>query len=130
MYVNNKSYFYIISRGNTGVPSYSDLLQCIKGKGVCETNEQKEEESGINEICPTETPNELEEVPLLELLIRSEEKNKELLEKNKELIKINQQLDIQVKELQRNINKQNTIEKKHTKGKRHTKGNLCFRCFG
>lgn len=52
----------------------------------------------------------------MELLIRSEEKNKELLEKNKELIKINQQLDIQVKELQKNIStsEKNTQKEKNT----------------
>ncbi|XP_077275809.1 uncharacterized protein LOC143904771 isoform X1 [Temnothorax americanus] len=46
---------------------------------------------------------------LLELLMDSEKRNKELLNENKELTKINQQLNIQVKELQTNTTQNDPI---------------------
>lgn len=48
----------------------------------------------------------------MELLIRSEQKNKELLQANKELLKINQQLNIQVKTLQTNTTNSSPIVQK------------------
>ncbi|XP_032673132.1 uncharacterized protein LOC116845012 [Odontomachus brunneus] len=134
-------------RGRTGIPTYSDLLQCnkiedaevylinkIKMKGAPEINERekkgerkKDETYEIHETDKKEDHNYSMKLNinqqigndknntskmLLELLIRSEEKNKKLLQTNKDLIGINKLLNIQIKELQMNARNNSVITQK------------------
>ncbi|XP_018403174.1 PREDICTED: uncharacterized protein LOC108780084 [Cyphomyrmex costatus] len=113
-----------------GVPSYSDLLQFNEREGICVRNEtqevketsirnEREGEGKEKEACPLSSEkenhncvieinqNDNEENvflnTLLELFIKSEEKNKKFLKENRELLKINQQLNEQVQTLQTSV---------------------------